>query len=103
MIKEYKEIRIRKCLQYLREENINEVQNFVGDDLKYNSESNEYKIADETGEVFLKYGEWIVHYPFYNRFEVYTDKVFREIFEEIEDRNDNNYKFSYTVSAKWND
>lgn len=56
-----KKLIIIEAIQYLRDENITEVQEFVGSDLIYDSENNEYKVLTLEGYSYLlnKF-DWII-------------------------------------------
>ena len=48
------------AVKYMREQNINEVQCFVGDYLIYNPYDNEYYIATLEGNMKISKGDWII-------------------------------------------
>ena len=53
-----------EAIQYRREKNIMEVQNFFGDgngrDLIYSEERNEYFIKTLEGDMYLNDGDWVI-------------------------------------------
>jgi len=49
-----------EAIQYQREGNIFEVQDFVGESLKYNPDDNEYYIITLEGNMKCSKGDWII-------------------------------------------
>lgn len=74
-------------IQYLREDNITEVQDFFGDDnginFIYDGEANEYYITAEGDEAYyVREGQYIV--KLLGDYAIYDREVFEELFDLLD-------------------
>ena len=61
MVHKYRKMPIVEAIQYLREENISEIQSFIKDgSLQFSPKDNEYILRTVDGDYVLKYGYYIV-------------------------------------------
>ena len=78
---------IVEAIQYQREENINEIQDFFGDgngrELIYNPEDNGYYIATLEGKMKISKGDWIIK-GINGEFYPCKPDIFEKTYENVE-------------------
>ena len=83
IIKAKKKPIIIEAIQYLREENICRVQNFVGESLIFDVDANDYRVKTLEGTSYLlKENDWIIK-GVKNEFYPCKPDIFEQTYEEI--------------------
>ena len=72
-----------EAIQYLREENICAVQDFVGENIKYCAETNEYYIDTLEGKLHCTYRDWIIK-GVNGEFYPCKPDIFEKTYEKVE-------------------